>query len=82
MKFTRSSLRRAMYSMIAMAGIFSLAVAGSIIISTAKGTEIDWSGISKMVIAIGVFISPVIGGKVWQKKYETLKKDKSDEESR
>jgi len=75
MKLTQSSMRRAMYSVIALAAILTLATAASIIVATIKGNEINWQGIAIMTGAIGVFISPVIGGKVWQKKYEAKQQD-------
>lgn len=75
MKITKSSMRRAMYSIIAMAAIIVIAMAVYIVISSTKGANIDWNGMAFMMGAIGVFISPAFGGKVLQKRYEVKEKN-------
>jgi hypothetical protein len=67
-----------MYSVIGLAAILTLATAASIVVATIKSDDIDWQGVAIMTGAIGVFISPVIGGKVWQKKYEVRQKNNED----
>lgn len=77
MKFTRSTMRRAMYSVITMAGVLVLAVAASIVTATIKNdiANINWSEMGQFVLAISGLILPVIGGKVWQRKYESKEGD-------
>lgn len=80
MKFTRSTMRRAMYSVIAMAAVLILAVALSIVMATLKGNiaDINWSEMGQFVLAISGLILPVIGGKVWQKNFEMKKPDNTE----
>jgi membrane protein YdbS with pleckstrin-like domain len=69
----KSSIRVSLYWIIAMALGLTLSVMAAIVIQAHKGSEINWQGISLVIAAIGVFISPAFAAKVWQKKYENDK---------
>ena len=63
-------MRVSFYWIVAMAGVLVSAVAASIVVQAVKSQPIDWMGIGVAIGAIGIFISPAFGAKVWQKKIE------------
>lgn len=67
----KSSMRVSFYWIVAMAGLLVLAIAASIVVQAVKTQPIDWMGIGTAIGAIGLFIAPAFGAKVWQKKIET-----------
>jgi len=66
-----SVMRVGFFSIIVYAGILVLCIAVYMIKKTweINGT-IDWAGLSMLLGAIGLFMTPVIAGKVQQKKQE------------
>jgi hypothetical protein len=40
-------------------------------VQAATQQPIDWTGVAAAIGAIGLFLAPAFGAKVWQKRYET-----------
>ena len=66
-----SSTRVSLYWVVGMAGALVASIIISTIIQAATLQPIDWMGVAAAIGAIGVFLTPAFGAKVWQKRYET-----------
>jgi hypothetical protein len=66
-----SSMRIALLTVIILSALLVLAMVIYILISVNQSKEIDWSGLSLLLGAIGVFLTPAFTGKAIQKKFET-----------
>jgi uncharacterized BrkB/YihY/UPF0761 family membrane protein len=66
----QSSMRISLYWVVGMAVAFTASICVTILIQAANSQPVDWNGVGWGIGAIGVFIAPAFGFKVWQKQYE------------